>query len=36
MVLAGWQAPRPSQFRPGVAVEAPFGQVGAAHEVVAS
>jgi hypothetical protein len=35
-VLAVWQVPRPSQVRPGVAVEVPIGQVGAAQEVVAS
>src|SRR6185436_3127578 len=28
--------PRPSQVRPDVAIEAPVGQVGAAHEVAAS
>jgi hypothetical protein len=35
-VVAAWQAPRPSQVRADVAVLAPAGQVGAAHDVAAS
>lgn len=35
-VVAAWHTPRPSQVRPEVAVDAPAGQLGAAHEVAAS